>query len=164
MVEHQAFQPQRESVPPKVHRSPNELEVLYPERPSVGEAIGTLTIPKLNQTLPIFHGADEEMLEKGIGHYAHSVLPGEADNAVLSGHRDTVFRQLGKIKKGDQFVVKTLAGTFTYQVRESKIVEAHDKTVIVPTGGPVLTVTTCYPFQYIGDAPQRYILISDLVN
>lgn len=148
----------------QVQRSSGELEVLYPTRPQIGDAIGTLTIPKLNQTLPIFHGADEKVLEKGIGHYAHSVLPGEADNAVLSGHRDTVFRQLGKVTKGDRFIVNTSAGTFTYQVRETRIVEADDKTVIVPASGPVLTVTTCYPFNYVGDAPQRYILISDLMD
>lgn len=59
-------------------------------QPTVGEDMGTLTIPKLNATIPIIHGTGEDELDKGVGHFADSVLPGEADNSVLSGHRDTV--------------------------------------------------------------------------
>jgi sortase A len=137
---------------------------LYSERPKKGEMFGELFIPKLEATLPIYHGTDEDELEKGVGHFAGSVLPGEKDNSVLSGHRDTVFRKLGSVGTGDLLIVSTSAGKFTYKVRKVRIVEADDRTVIVPKSRATLTVTTCYPFNFIGNATQRYILVSNLIN
>jgi len=151
----------------------NEVEILqkessdktlYKSQPKLGEKIGTLTIPRINATIPIYHGTDEEELDKGIGHYVKSVLPGERDNSVLSGHRDTVFRELGEVKVGDSLIINTSAGIFTYEVRKTRIVDKDDRTVIVPKVKPTLTVSTCYPFRYIGPAPQRYILVANLVN
>jgi sortase A len=139
-------------------------EVLYPVRPKAGENIGELIIPKLGASLPIFHGTDEEELEKGVGHYSKSVLPGENDNSVLSGHRDTVFRKLGEVGKGDLLVVETEAGTFTYKVKNVRIVDKNDRTVIVPKPRATLTVSTCYPFDFIGSSPERYILVANLVS
>jgi sortase A len=158
------FQNKQEKMASKVVKEKIGSKSLYPVRYKIGDRIGELVIPKLSKTLPIFHGANEDELEKGVGHFAGSVLPGEKDNSVLSGHRDTVFRQLGKIGKGDLFIVRTSAGKFTYKVRRTRIVEADDRTVIVPKPRATLTVTTCYPFSYIGDAPQRYILIADLIS
>lgn len=158
------FQNKQEKMAPKVVKEKIGSKSLYSVRYKIGDRIGELDIPKLSKTLPIFHGANEDELEKGVGHFAGSVLPGEKDNSVLSGHRDTVFRQLGKIGKGDLFIVRTSAGKFTYKVRRTRIVDADDRTVIVPKPRATLTVTTCYPFSYIGDAPQRYILIADLIS
>ncbi|AMM95697.1 sortase [Peribacillus simplex] len=137
---------------------------LYDERPKTGDLMGELYIPKIEATLPIYHGTDEDELEKGVGHYAGSVLPGEKDNSVLSGHRDTIFRDLGEVGKGDLLIAKTKAGTFTYKVRKVRIVDADDRTVIVPKPKATLTVTTCYPFSYIGSAPERYVLVADLLK
>lgn len=148
----------------KPDQTANRPASLYSVRPEQGEMIGSLTIPKLNANLPIYHGTDEDELEKGVGHFAGSVLPGEKDNSVLSGHRDTVFRQLGNVGKGDLLVVTTNAGKFTYKIRKTRIVDANDRTVIVPKPRTTLTVTTCYPFDFIGDAPERYILIADLIE
>ncbi|WP_257962357.1 class D sortase [Bacillus sp. UMB0893] len=140
------------------------LELKYPERPKKGENIGSLTIPKLEAKLPIYHGTDEEELEKGVGHFAKSVLPGEKDNSVLSGHRDTVFRRLGEVGKGDLLIAETSAGKFTYKVKKVRIVDSDDRTVIVPKPRAILTVSTCYPFDFIGASPQRYILVADLIS
>ncbi|TVX81918.1 class D sortase [Peribacillus simplex] len=137
---------------------------LYEERPEKGDLMGELYIPKIEATLPIYHGTDEDELEKGVGHYAGSVLPGEKDNSVLSGHRDTIFRDLGKVGEGDLLIAKTEAGSFTYKVRKVRIVDADDRTVIVPKPKATLTVTTCYPFPYIGSAPERYVLVADLLK
>lgn len=153
---------QEEAPPVKVKR--DTKTVVYEERPEEGEIIGDLIIPKLDATLPIYHGTDEDELEKGVGHYAGSVLPGEKDNSVLSGHRDTVFRRLGEVGKGDLLIVTTSKGEFTYKIRKVRIVDADDRTVIVPKPRATLTVTTCYPFRYIGDAPDRYILVGDLIE
>lgn len=138
-------------------------EVLYAEYPAEGERVGTLSIPALKQTLPIIQGTDADELKKGIGHFAQSVLPGEADNCVLSGHRDTVFRRLGELKIGARLIAQTSAGKFTYEIKRIRIVHKDDKTVIVPADHAVLTVTTCYPFRFVGSAPDRYILIADLI-
>jgi sortase A len=143
---------------------PREDIILYPIRPKEGENIGNLTIPVLKRVIPIIEGANEDELKKGVGHFDQSVLPGEWNNSVLSGHRDTVFRELGKLKIGDELTIETSAGTFTYKIKQTRIVHKDDKTVIVPTDHAVLTVTTCYPFRYIGDAPDRYIIIADLVS
>ncbi|RFU67056.1 class D sortase [Bacillus sp. V59.32b] len=156
----------QKSTPVATEAKDNEKEagILYPERPQKGDVVGELYIPKLEKSLPIYHGTDEDELEKGVGHYAKSVLPGEKDNSVLSGHRDTVFRKLGEVGKGDLLVAKTEAGTFTYKVRKVRIVDADDRTVIVPKPKATLTVTTCYPFNFIGDAPERYVLVADLLK
>jgi len=142
---------------------PAPVEVSYPAYPSKGDEMGVLSIPALKQEFPVYEGTGDRELEKGVGHFAKSVLPGENDNCVLSGHRDTVFRKLGKLKKGDSLVVRTAAGTFTYEISGIRIVDKDDRTVIVPTDHAVLTVSTCYPFRYVGNAPKRYVLSADLV-
>lgn len=142
----------------------SEEQSLYPVRPKIGDKMGTLFIPKIQAKLPIFHGTNEDELEKGVGHFKDSVLPGEKDNSVLSGHRDTVFRSLGKVGRGDKLIVETAAGTFTYKVRKVRIVDKDDRTVIVPKPRAVLTVSTCYPFDFVGASPQRYILEAFLVS
>ena len=149
---------------PKEAPKEAEQEELYSEYPGMGETFGDLIIPKISASLPIVEGTDEDELERGVGHYANSVLPGEKDNSVLSGHRDTVFRRLGEVGVGDKLVVKTTAGKFTYKVRQVRIVDADDRTVIVPKPRATVTVTTCYPFDYIGDAPDRYILVATLID
>jgi sortase A len=139
-------------------------EILYPIMPTEGENIGNLTIPAIDQVIPNFHGTNEDELKKGIGHFAGSVLPWEKDNSVLSGHRDTVFRKLGKLEIKDELIVQTSAGIFTYEIKKIQIVKKDDKTIITPADHAVLTVSTCYPFDYIGAAPDRYILIADLIK
>jgi sortase A len=151
-----------ESNPSFVPPAPDKT--LYPVYPAEGDNIGSLTIPALAQKLPIIQGTGVEDLKKGVGHFTQSVLPGEEDNCVFSGHRDTVFSELGELKIGDQLIVQTSAGTFTYEVNGTRIVHEDDKTVIVPTDHAVLTMTTCYPFNYIGPAPDRYIVSAALVK
>jgi sortase A len=131
--------------------------------PKEGAKIGSLSIPVLKQSWPIIQGTGTNDLKKGVGHFIQSVLPGAKDNCVLSGHRDTVFAKLGKVKIGDRLIVQTAAGTYTYEVKRIRIVGANDRTVIVHTDHAVLTVTTCYPFHFIGSAPDRYIVSADLV-
>lgn len=138
--------------------------VLYPEYPAEGDNIGSLSIPVLKQELPIIQGTGADELKKGVGHFTQSVLPGEEGNCVLSGHRDTVFAKLGKLITGDQLIVQTTAGIYTYEIKDIRIVDKDDKTVIVPADHAILTLTTCYPFIFVGSAPERYILIADLVT
>ncbi|MBU3113781.1 class D sortase [Clostridium lacusfryxellense] len=141
-----------------------QIKTLYPVYPVDGDNIGSLTIPALNRKLTIIQGTSVDNLREGVGHFTQSVLPGEADNCVLSGHRDTVFRKVGSLKIGDLLILKTSAGTFTYEISGTRIVHKDDKTVIVPTDNAILTMTTCYPFNFIGNAPDRYIISATLIK
>ncbi|QTN00413.1 class D sortase [Sediminibacillus dalangtanensis] len=127
--------------------------------PDQGETAGILSIPKIDAELPIVEGTDPDDLEKGVGHYKGTAYPTENDQIVLSGHRDTVFRRMGEVEIGDIFIVKLPYGEFRYQMESARVVDADDRTVIKPTAPEeVLTLTTCYPFSYLGNAPQRYII------
>ena len=143
---------------------PENREIIYEEYPDQNQVFGTLWIPALEQSIPIVEGTKNEDLKKGAGHYIDSVLPGIEDNCVLSGHRETVFKDLGLLEIGDQLVIETSAGVFTYDISSIRIVDKDDRTVIVPTDHATLTLTTCYPFNYLGSAPDRYILTGDLVT
>ncbi|MGD6831765.1 class D sortase [Sutcliffiella halmapala] len=127
-------------------------------RMDIGDLIGNLAIPELEASIPIYHGASEKELTKGIGHVANSKLPGEDGNIVLSGHRDTVFRRLGELEVGDSLHVENGGQSYHYKIKRIRIVKADDTTVLVPKPKETLTVTTCYPFRFIGSAPERYVL------
>ncbi|WP_186580777.1 class D sortase [Aquibacillus kalidii] len=127
--------------------------------PGMGDTVGILEIPAIDAELPIVEGTDPDDLEKGVGHYKGSAYPMQQDQIVLSGHRDTVFRKLGDVKVGDTFVVKLPYGDFTYEMVDHKIVDADDTSIIKSTApNEELVITTCYPFSYVGNAPERYII------
>ena len=138
--------------------------ILYPVQPAVNDKVGSITLPSLGLSWPIFEGTTETQLRKGIGHYLGSVLPGIRDNSILSGHRTTVFNRLGELAEGDVILVKTSAGTFTYTVRAFRIVDRSDQTVIMPAPTAVLTLTTCYPFDNVGRTTDAFIVTADLIN
>lgn len=124
-----------------------------------GQTIGLLFIPKLDREIPIVEGTNEEELAQGVGHYYDTGLPGQNRQILLSGHRDTVFRNFDQLEDGDEFHVKMEYGTYIYQIGDHEIVTADDTTVIDPSReDEYLTVSTCYPFSMIGSAPDRYVL------
>lgn len=136
----------------------------YSKSPKVKSKIGTLKLKELNKSMPIIEGSGKSSLKLGAGHYVDSVLPGMKDNSVIAGHRETVFRSLGKLKIGHHVIATTSAGTFTYQVTGTRIVDDEDRTVIVPTTEATLTLITCYPFEAYGPKPQRYIVSAQLIS
>ncbi|ALS28296.1 sortase [Paenibacillus sp. 32O-W] len=127
-------------------------------RPNEGDVIGVLRIPKIDKELPILEGTEDEMLEKGVGHYKTTAFPADNEQILLSGHRDTVFTNFDKLAPGDRFIVEMPYGTFEYMIRDTEIVDKDDTTIIRSMGEEVLTVSTCYPFRFVGNAPQRYII------
>ncbi|MGI8383794.1 class D sortase [Robertmurraya sp. P23] len=149
----------------KLTEAPSDKQwPLYEVKPSIGEKFGELYIPRLEQEFPIYEGTGKEVLRNGVGHYIRSALPGEENNTILSGHRDTVFRGLRHLKEDDELVVTTTEGTFTYKIYRIRIVKADDHTVMTPKSRATLTVTTCYPFYFLGNAPERYIISAKLIN
>jgi sortase A len=93
-----------------------------------------------------------------VGHIPGTALPGESGNVGLAGHRDTFFRPLKDLKMQDEVQVSTLKGVFKYQVVSLRIVDPSNVGVLAPSGENVLTLVTCYPFYYVGPAPQRWIV------
>lgn len=132
--------------------------------PIYGDFIGNIYISSINLKAPIFQGDDAVQLKKGVGHSFSSLIPGEGGNDILSAHRDTIFKDLGKVKIGDAISIKTFYGTYNYRVSKIKIVDKTDTSIIVKSNKEMLTVYTCYPFHYIGAAPKRYIITCDFID
>ncbi len=130
--------------------------------PDPGSQIGKLAISSLELQYPVVQGTHDEELKKGIGHMAGSALPGQGGHVILSGHRDTVFRKLEHLKVGDEITFTTPYGDFIYEATDFKIVDAEDETIAVAKDYETLTLTTCYPFDFIGNAPDRYIVYTKL--
>jgi sortase A len=128
-----------------------------------GTYLGVVAIPSLKIKVNLYEGTESKALAKGAGHYIASVMPGESDNSVIAGHRDTVFSSLGKIHLGALITITTRAGDFTYKVTSTRIVDKSDRTVIVPTESATVTLSTCYPFRFVGSAPQRFIVSAILL-
>jgi sortase A len=133
-------------------------------RPAVGSLVGRIEIPRLKLSAVIFEGTDDVTLDRGVGHLAGSAIPGETGNLVLAGHRDTFFRPLKKIREGDEIVVTGLEGVSRYRVEFTQIVAPEATEVLRSTGGATLTLITCYPFRYIGNAPDRFIVRGQKVD
>lgn len=121
------------------------------------EAFGTLRIPKLEKTIGIVEGADEDALSEGVGHMEQTAFPGQDEQIVLSGHRDTVFRNFGELDIGDSFIVNMPYGKHEYEIRDTEIVPEDDTSVVGNMGEEVLVVSTCYPFHFVGHAPERFV-------
>ncbi|KAF1680402.1 sortase SrtA [Bacillus sp. SKDU12] len=141
------------------NQSADETKKKASFKPENGKASGILEIPKINAELPIVEGTAADDLEKGVGHYKDSYYPDENGQIVLSGHRDTVFRQTGELEKGDRVRILLSYGLFTYEIVKTKIVDKDDTSIItLQHEKEELILTTCYPFSYVGNAPKRYII------
>jgi sortase A len=123
-----------------------------------GSLIGSLDIPRLRLSAMIAEGDDHATLNMAIGHLSDTPLPWHDGNSALAGHRDTFFRPLQHIRVGDEVRVSTVRGDFRYQVRETMVVGSDDGWVLDPTDRSMLTLITCYPFNYVGKAPRRFIV------
>jgi sortase A len=121
-------------------------------------AIGVLTIPRLNFSAAVAEGDDDGTLRVAIGHLPDTPLPWADGNSAFAGHRDTHFRALRAIQTGDRIDLKTPRGIFRYVVDDRSIVSPDDLSVLKSTGERSMTLITCYPFSYIGRAPQRFIV------
>lgn len=131
-----------------------------------GEKVAMLNIPKIKKKFSIYWGANDATLKKGVGMFVSDLTttPSGGGHTVLSGHRDTVFTELGELKEKDNLIVEYDNTMYKYEIQKMWITHADDRTVIVKKEEPTLTLTTCYPFDYIGDAPDRYIIEAKLIT
>jgi sortase A len=126
--------------------------------------VGRLLIPALDLNVMVLEGTDRWTLNRAVGHIENTALPGRAGNVGISAHRDGYFRNLGRIAKGDEISILTPEKTYTYAVQSTHIVNPGDLEVLAPSDQPVLTLVTCFPFYFVGDAPQRFIVKAQLVR
>ncbi|MGA8408036.1 MAG: class D sortase [Candidatus Acidiferrales bacterium] len=120
--------------------------------------LGLLEIPRLDTSAIVEEGVSTGTLWKAVGHMPGTALPGQSGNAVLAGHRDTYFSGLGDLKVGDLVGFKSPTATYSYRVESARVVEPDDDSVLSASKDATLTLITCYPFHYIGSAPQRYVV------
>jgi sortase A len=132
--------------------------------PSPAARIGRLTIPRLRLTAMVREGVDSNTLRVAVGHLPETPLPGQAGNVAVAGHRDTFFRGLKNVRARDEIEFSTPAGDFKYEVESLSIVEPDNLKVIGPSSENVLTLVTCYPFSYVGSAPQRFVVRAKQVS
>jgi len=135
-----------------------------PSAPAVGAMLGRLDAPSVQMTASLLEGSDDGTLSRGAGHIEDTPFPGQPGNIGIAGHRDTVFRPLRRIKVGDPLAITTTDHAYRYRVTRTIIVGPDDVYVLDPTERPTLTLVTCYPFEFIGHAPKRFIVQAELVG
>lgn len=141
--------------------------LVSPARPRTRAAlplIGRIDIPRLGVSAIVREGVDSRTLRRAVGHVPDTALPGDAGNIALAGHRDTFFGPLQRIRTGDRIRLRTPDGDFTYVVRGTRVVAPTDLSVLEPTTESMLTLITCYPFSYVGAAPERFIVRAQAID
>jgi sortase A len=123
-----------------------------------GSPLGRIEISSIGLAAMIMEGVDGKTLRHAVGHIPGTPLPGQKGNVALAGHRDTFFRGLRNIHKDDEITVTTLHGSYRYRVTSTQVVEPEDIKVLAATADDTLTLVTCYPFYFVGPAPQRFIV------
>lgn len=154
----QNFQKALQNKPISLSYSFAKIHLVGDENPVAGMLLGRIEIPTIGITAMILEGSEESSLQRGVGHIVGTSLPGQRGNVVLSAHRNTFFKPLHSIKPNDEIILTTLKGYNRYRVDLIRIVEPDDIDVLNDNGEDILTLITCYPFNYIGSAPQRFIV------
>ena len=131
---------------------------------AAGAVMGRLEIAAIGLKVPIVEGYDPDSLRAGVGHIAGTAQPGGLGNMALAGHRDTFFRPLRNIRRGMKMAVYAKEGRYEYQVDSTTIVKPEDVRVLAIHEKPELTLITCYPFEYVGSAPKRFIVRAHLAS
>jgi sortase A len=126
--------------------------------------LAVLQIIKLQIRVPVFDGTDDMTLNRGVGRIIGTAQVGESGNIGIAGHRDGFFRALKDISVGDEVDLMMTAAKATYVVDQIEIVRPGDVQVLRPRSMPSITLVTCYPFYFVGDAPKRFIVHASLVS
>jgi sortase A len=138
------------------------FENVGPKEPSIplveGGVIGEIQVPRLHLKAIVVQGDSHTILRRAVGHIPETALPGKPGNVALAGHRDTFFRPLRNVRLGDTISIKTSTGDFEYLVESTQVVPASNVEVLNASNGRTLTLITCFPFDYLGAAPNRFVV------
>ena len=132
--------------------------------PSGPQLLGRISVPRLDLSAAVDEGVDDNTLSLAIGHIPGTVLPGVAGNVAVAAHRDTFFRPLKDIRENDEIDFLTTRGEYRYRVKSMRIVNPEDVEVLKPSSRPELTMITCYPFDFFGHAPKRFVVQATLFS
>jgi len=130
----------------------------------IGTVIARLDAPAVQLSTAVLEGSDDAILNRGAGHIEDTALPGERGNIAIAGHRDTIFRPVRRMRAGDVLNLSTSDRVYHYRISNTLIVGPDDVYVLNPTRQPTLTLVTCYPFDFIGHAPKRFIVQAQMVG
>jgi sortase A len=146
----------------RFERALKETNLARAESPAIavseGSPLGRIEISAVGLTVMVLEGADEGTLRRAVGHIRGTPMPGQRGNVALAGHRDTFFRGLRKIRVNDEITLTTLSGSYRYRVDSTKVVKPEETEVLEDDGDDILTLVTCYPFNFVGSAPSRFIV------
>jgi sortase A len=123
-----------------------------------------MEIPRLGLSVMVAEGTSAATLRRAAGHIEGTQLPGPPGNVGIAGHRDTLFRRLRNVRNDDLIVLTTLQGVYRYRVVSSKVVGPDDVAVLHPDSRQILTLVTCYPFYFVGPAPDRFIVRAERIS
>jgi sortase A len=129
-----------------------------------GTPLAVLSIPKIGLEVPVFDGTDDLTLNRGAGRIAGTSRPGEPGNMGVAAHRDGFFRKLKDVHVGDTIELAANRGNYRYTVENIEIVDPANVSVLRSQPQPSITLVTCYPFYFVGSAPQRYIVHASLID
>jgi len=135
-----------------------------PAAPAPGTPLARLEMASVQLSTVVLEGSDDGTLSRGAGHIEDTPFPGQPGNIGIAGHRDTVFRPVRRLKVGDTIDLTTADRVYRYRINKTFIVMPDDVYVLDPTPRPTLTLVTCYPFDFIGHAPKRFIVQAELVQ
>jgi sortase A len=138
--------------------APAKSPALKPVPVANGGVIGELEVPRIGLKAIVLQGDSENELRRAIGHLPETAMPGDTGNVALAGHRDGLFRPLRKVLPGDSIILRTPDHEFEYQVEWTAVVPPTAVRVLQPTSEPARTLVTCYPFYYVGSAPERFVV------
>lgn len=152
--------------PPPRHPEPHvdPAPSIQPRVPRTGDVIGRIVIPRLDLRVTVREGTSERTLALAAGHIRGTALPGHNGNVGVAGHRDTFFQGLAGIRTGDVIEFESHEARYTYQVSSTLVVQPDAVQVLEAGIYPELTLVTCYPFDFIGSAPQRFIVKARLIS
>lgn len=159
--ERTAARPASGRLPQSLPGDPEPDPAQASSRPAVGATVGLVRIPRIGLDVVVKEGVDDATLKVAAGHIPETPLPGVGPpdgNVALAAHRDTLFRPLRQVRIGDRIEFETDAGRFDYDVDATAVVEPRDVHVLAPRGIPSLTLVTCWPFDFRGSAPQRFVV------
>lgn len=123
-----------------------------------GSLIGRIDIPRIGLSTVVAEGVEPGTLRMAAGHVPGTALPGGPGTVAIAAHRDTLFRSLRHIRRGDQILLTTAAGQYRYSVESLQVVNPDDVSVLEGASYPSVTLITCYPFYYVGPAPRRFVV------
>lgn len=139
-------------------------DTVPPVPPATGAWVAKLDAPSVHLSATVLEGSDDGTLARGAGHIEYTPLPGQDGNIGIAGHRDTTFRAVRHLRTGDALELTTADRVYRYVISKTFIVEPEDVYVLDPGDRSMMTLVTCYPFEFIGHAPHRYIIQAVLVD